>query len=93
MDLDDELKRRGLDFDERKMRDAIKQLRRRGHLILATPGKNGGYYMAESMDEFEAFDREELGAKIADMSETREAMRKAAHRRFDVTMQQMELLK
>ena len=67
---------------ERTVREAIKQLRRQGHLICAMPGQDGGYYLAGSLEEFEEFDRLELGAKIADMSETREAMRRAARERF-----------
>lgn len=93
-DLDAALRNRGYELDERKMREAIKQLRRRAYLICAAPGKKGGYFMAASMDEFEAFDREELSAKIADMSETRAAMRRAANRQFGPSVPdgQMELI-
>ncbi len=68
--------------NERVVREAIKQLRRQGHLICSIPGNDGGYYLAGSLAEFDEFDRCELGAKIADMSETREAMRKAAREKF-----------
>lgn len=67
---------------ERMAREAIKQLRRQGYLICSMPGNYGGYYMAETLAEFEEFDRFELGAKIADMNETRQAMLKAAREKF-----------
>jgi hypothetical protein len=38
--------------------------------------------MARDMGDFIEFDRTEFGAKIADMSETRAAMRQAAEREF-----------
>ncbi len=85
------LERRGYQRTERTMREAIKQLRRRGHLICAMPGEDGGYYLAASLEEFEEFDRLEFGAKIADMSETRQAMCQAARRKFGEGYQ-MELL-
>ena len=68
--------------DERQIRDAIKFLRRAGSLICSAPGTHGGYYMARDMGDFIEFDRTEFGAKIADMSETRAAMRQAAEREF-----------
>lgn len=81
-ELHAQLQARGLELDERQMRDAIKQLRRQGKLICAKPGVKGGYFMATSMTEFEGFDQEEFSAKIADMEQTRQAMRKAARQQF-----------
>jgi hypothetical protein len=87
-----DLARMGHQVRERTVREAIKQLRRLGHLICSMPGVDGGYYLAQSMDEFEEFDRVELGAKIADMDQTRQAMRQAARRKFSLNYQ-MELLR
>lgn len=81
------LQQLGQDVGERAMREAIKQMRRDGLLICAMPGDDGGYYMAESLAEFDEFDRLEFGAKIADMNETRQAMLKAARAQFGEAQQ------
>lgn len=78
------------DLHERQMRECIKYLRRNGHLICSAPGKNGGYYFPETKEEFEEFDHIELGAKISDMNETRQAMLKTAETYFSV-VKQMEM--
>jgi len=77
--------------NERAMRECIKQLRRKGHLICSLPGADGGYYYAENQAEYEEFDRLEFGAKIADMNATRQAMQAAAQRIFSEAVQ-MELI-
>lgn len=87
-DLVEMLKRRGVDVHERAMRECVKDLRRDGHLILSAAGENGGYYMAASQAEFLQFDQAEFGAKIADMNETRQAMKQAALRQWPNAMQQ-----
>lgn len=74
--------RRDLPVRERQVRECIKYLRRNGYLICAMPGKNGGYYMASTKDDFLNFDHAEFGAKIADMNETRQAMLKTAVKQF-----------
>lgn len=75
---------------ERQMRECIKHLRRNGHLICSAPGKHGGYYLPETKEEFDEFDHIELGAKISDMNETRQAMLKTAETYFS-KVRQMEL--
>jgi hypothetical protein len=78
-----EVKRMGFKkTTERQLRETIKQLRRDGPLICSTPGKNGGYYMAATLKEFDEFDQSELSARIVDLSETRAAMRKSAAAEF-----------
>lgn len=72
---------------ERVVRECIKQLRRKGHLICSVPGKHGGYYIATSKREFLEFDQDEFGAKIADMNETRQAMLKAMREQFGEAIQ------
>lgn len=67
---------------ERQVRETIKQLRRRGYLICSTPGNDGGYYMANSLKEYEEFRKNEYAAKITDMAETMRAMDAAARERF-----------
>jgi predicted DNA-binding transcriptional regulator YafY len=72
----------GFRVQERTLREALKQLRRQGHLICSAPGENGGYYLAANMAEFQEFARMEFEGKIADMSETLNVMRKAAVQQF-----------
>lgn len=93
-DLLTELRQLGHKVDDRQRRAAVRQLRREGKLICSLAGKNGGYWMAKSMEEYEAFEMMELGAKIADMEETRAAMRKAARRQFSAVtpVEQLELI-
>lgn len=81
------VKRLGFDLPERTVREIIKQLRRKEYLICSVAGLNGGYYVAASLADFEEFDRAEFSAKIADMAETRAAMKRAAIRQFGVTYQ------
>ena len=64
------------------MREAIKQLRRQGHLICSMPGVDGGYYMAKSSAEYEEFRQVEFNAKITDMLETLRAMDAGARSQF-----------
>ena len=81
------LEKMGHPVHERAARECIKQLRRQEHLICAMPGEDGGYYLAETLAEFQEFDRAEFGAKIADMNETRQAMIKAARSQFGEAVQ------
>lgn len=67
---------------ERVVREAIKQLRRQGHLICSAPGVDGGYYLARSKAEYHTFREAEYMAKIADMRETVTAMDAAAAAQF-----------
>lgn len=67
---------------ERQVREEIKQLRRDGYLICSAAGEDGGYYMAETLAEFEEFAQVEFIGKIADMSETLSRMRESANKNF-----------
>jgi DNA-binding transcriptional regulator PaaX len=73
----------GFHAHERQVREAIKTLRREGHLICSAPGETGGYWLAENMADYADFEQSELLAKIADMSETMSAMRKSAKEKFN----------
>ena len=77
-------------MSERKVRDLIKDVRRKGVLILSMPGVNGGYYMARCQDDYDAFQRYEFEAKILDMLETKRAMDQAAIGQFG-QLQQLTL--
>jgi hypothetical protein len=82
---------RGLGFalsDPRQMREAIKGLRREGHLICSAPGTTGGYWLAANREELESFGRQEFEAKIIDMSETWRAMQQAGQRKFGNAVQE-----
>ncbi|MEN6481670.1 MAG: hypothetical protein ABFD29_05795 [Anaerolineaceae bacterium] len=72
----------GFAANERQIRETIKKLRRQGYLICATPGENGGYYMAMNASEYQDFRNSEYAAKIKDMSETMRAMDQAAKQQF-----------
>lgn len=72
---------------ERQVREEIKQLRRGKNgqepcLICSAAGEDGGYYMAETLAEFEEFAQVEFIGKIADMSETLSRMRESANKIF-----------
>lgn len=69
-------------INERQLREQIRQLRRKGHLIGSAPGEVGGYYLISSSDEFQAFLQNEFLALISDMSETVTIMRKSADSLF-----------
>lgn len=72
----------GIRTTERQARLAIHQLRREGYLICAMAGEGGGYYMAQTSEEYAQFRKREYAAKISDMSETMSAMDNAARRQF-----------
>lgn len=72
----------GFHTTERAVREAIRQLRRQGHLIGSTPGDHGGYYLMRTRDEYEEFIQTEFGAKIFDMLETKKAMDRSARDQF-----------
>jgi len=74
--------RLGFPASERQVREMIKQLRRQGHLICSTPGNDGGYYLAQTLAEYQEFRDTEFAAKIKDMSETLRAMDNAAREQF-----------
>jgi len=86
-----QLRTMGYGYHERVVRECIKQLRRKSHLICSTPGEHGGYYIATSKQEFLDFDHDEFGAKISDMNETRQAMLKAAREQFGDAVQEVLL--
>lgn len=81
-ELTHQLASTGCPTEQRSVREAIKGLRREGHLICSMPGTEGGYYLANTAAEFEEFAGQEFEAKISDMAETLAAMRKAAREQF-----------
>lgn len=72
----------GFDLPERTVRTIIEALRNKDYLICSVSGKNGGYYMARSMEEYQEFKRMEYMAKITTMLATVSHMDKAAARQF-----------
>ncbi|MEJ5201402.1 MAG: hypothetical protein WHV66_04130 [Anaerolineales bacterium] len=76
------VQRLGQPASERQVREAIKQLRRQGYLICSAPGADGGYYWANTLEEYREFRNMEYAAKIADMSETLRMMDSAAEKIF-----------
>jgi hypothetical protein len=74
-------------INQRLVREAIRLLRRKGHLICSMPGTKGGYWIAESREEYEAFRQEEILSRISDLAETMHAMDASAKRTFGVQYQ------
>ena len=77
-------------ISERRTRNAIREMRKKGVLILSTGGNNGGYYMAKSLDEYYEFRDHEFKSKALDMLETVSAMDASAAEQFG-KVDQMEL--
>lgn len=75
-------KRLGERVHERKVREAVRALRRKGRPICALPGEGGGYFWARDEMELEEFLQREYLAKARDMEETVRAMRIGAQQYF-----------
>ena len=74
------------------IRERIEQLRRSGHLIGSLAGENGGYYLITTAEELQEFLNREYEAKINDMRQTIEAMKKTASQRWGPDSIQLKLL-
>ena len=72
---------------DRQVRKTINDLRKQGILICSSASEDGGYYMAASLAEFDEFVQRELGAKIADMSQTLKSMTESAQKQFGDSFQ------
>jgi predicted DNA-binding transcriptional regulator YafY len=77
----------GFHVSERQARACISQFRKSGVLIGSLPGVNGGYYMIQSLAEFDEFKRTEYLAKIRDMQETLAAMDATARQQYGENLQ------
>lgn len=86
-DLVEACRHLGYPSTERQVREMVKQLRRKGHLICSAAGEDGGYYLAGSKAEYDEFRQIEFAGKINDMAETMKAMDQAAAQRFGGTLQ------
>lgn len=87
MELVRQLGLMGCRATERQMREQIRQLRREGYLICSAAGEDGGYYLAETLQEYREFAQIEFEGKISDMSETLQAMNQAARKLFGDSVQ------
>lgn len=72
----------GLADFERKVRQAIVDLRHDGMLICSTGGKKGGYWLAEDWDDLREFTQREYHARAMSMLETEKLMKQAAAARW-----------
>jgi hypothetical protein len=70
------------DAHERQVRQAIHNLRRKGHLICSAPGEDGGYYPAANLAEYQEFRERELHPKAMDLLETEKVMTESARQQF-----------
>jgi len=65
---------------DRNVRLAINRARKAGHLICATGGMNGGYFLAADQDELDAYLQVEVHSRAMDLLEQEKAMRTGAAR-------------
>jgi hypothetical protein len=73
---------------EAEIRRAISSARKDGCLIgSASTAKPHGYYMIQTMDEFNNFIQQEIGARLADLSQTVRAMEKSAEKKLVIPIQ------
>lgn len=72
----------GFQVHEREARVCINQLRKEGVQICSTGGGDGGYWLAENLDELEEYLNNEPLARIKDLSDQVNAMRAAAQKRW-----------
>lgn len=75
--------------DDRPMRLAIEALRKKGYLVCHRKGKGKphGYFIAETMQEYEDFRWREYKKRIISASKTLEKMDKAAAAKFGEQVQ------
>lgn len=73
--------------DDRPMREAFETLRKKGYLLCHRKGKDGGYFMAGSMDEYVAFREREYKSRISTLADTMRKMDKAAELQFSDEIQ------
>lgn len=73
--------------DDRLMRKAIEDLRKRGFLICHRKGSDGGYYMAANKAEYEDFRSREYKSRIVSLADTLRMMDKSAELQFGEEIQ------
>lgn len=81
-------RRYGLYLTTEKVRDEIRLMRKEGLLILSKSSAGGGYYMAQSMEDYQEFRRVNYFARISDMLETMRVMDYAAEREYKTGLQE-----
>lgn len=88
-ELADMLRRRGalVTRDDRPMRSAIEDLRKDGFLVCHRKGKDGGYYLPHTKDEYEDFRTREYRSRIVSLVDTMKKMDKAAKAKFGEAIQ------
>ena len=74
--------RRMVPCHDRQVRLVINELRKDEVLICSTGGIDGGYWLAQDDDEYQAYRASEVVARIVDMNEQLRAMDAAALRQF-----------
>ena len=69
-------------YADRPVREAIKTLRRSGHLIISSVSRPYGYFLAADEKEWHAFRNSNLRPRALDILETTSAMNRAAQARW-----------
>ena len=67
---------------ERRVRDAIHELRNQGDLICSVASSDGGYFIAADKAEVVEFVESEIQPRISDLAHTKTAILEAARRQF-----------
>lgn len=82
-DLAELVNRHGFQLSERSIRQLISELRKDGVLILSVSREGGGYWLAQSREEYMEFRHVKFNAQILDMLETLKTMDSAADKQFN----------
>ena len=91
-DLLEKLKMMGWETNDRTMRAQINLLRKDGHLICSAGGHGGGYYLARSWAELNAYILTELHPRAMDLLEQEKALKTGARREWGENSLQINLL-
>lgn len=82
-ELTEVLNRHGFQMSERQARQLISDMRKEGVLILSVSKEGGGYWLAQSREEYMEFRHVKFNAQILDMLETLKTMDSAADKQFN----------
>jgi hypothetical protein len=91
--LIEELAKVGFDYrkEDRPMRACINVLRKAGHPICSTGGRDSGYWLAANWDELNEYLDREVRSRLSDLREQEQALAKAARQLWGEPNPQMSL--
>lgn len=80
-ELTQEVNRRGIAISNRRVRYGVRALKREKHMIGAIAGRGGGYYRANSFEDYQRSRREHI-RKLTDIAKTIRTQDAAAEKAF-----------